>query len=58
MTIWNYFELLKKKKKKMDVNLHKKKTTASVCKTLCPQHLLAPKYSQSKKISNDQRLTQ
>ena len=28
------------------------KTRAS----LCPQHLLAPKYGQSKKISNDQEL--
>ena len=34
------------------------KTRASVCKTLCPQHLLAPKYGQSKKISNDQELIQ
>ena len=34
------------------------KTRASVCKTLCPQHVLAPKYDQSKKISNDQEQIQ
>ena len=34
------------------------KTRASVCKTLCPQHVLGPKYGQSKKISNDQELVQ
>ena len=34
------------------------KTRASACKTLCPQHSLAPKYGQSKKISSDQELIQ
>ena len=33
-------------KKILDVNLYTQKNRASVCKTLCPQHLLAPKYGQ------------
>ena len=42
MMSWNYFEL----EKNSGCQFTQKNNRASVCKTLCPQHLLAPKYGQ------------